>query len=152
MLFLVNSKPLLSLWQVKSHFLLFFSSIRIMLTLTILSLLSILPSVLIALKCHQIATANLSSPPETQPTECIAGSLACLKLIDYTSKTFSKQCHQFNCTVSFLTENLSIYRNLCYISKNGCRTRPKTKPYSAIRAMSAISRREGDPASTISML
>ncbi|KAE9413958.1 hypothetical protein Angca_000177 [Angiostrongylus cantonensis] len=73
-----------------------------MLTLTILSLLSILPSVLIALKCHQIATANLSSPPETQPTECIAGSLACLKLIDYTSKTFSKQCHQFNCTAGAL--------------------------------------------------
>ncbi|VDM51660.1 unnamed protein product [Angiostrongylus costaricensis] len=76
-----------------------------MLTLTILSLLSILPSMLIALKCHQVATANLASPPETQPTECIAGSLACVKLIDYTSKTFSKQCQQFNCTVSFLTEN-----------------------------------------------
>ncbi|VDO85699.1 unnamed protein product [Haemonchus placei] len=32
--------------------------------------------------------------------ECIAGSLACTKLVDYSTKTFSKSCQQFNCTVS----------------------------------------------------
>ncbi|VDP52000.1 unnamed protein product [Heligmosomoides polygyrus] len=65
---------------------------------TLIALLSLLPSVIQALRCHQIASANLSNPPETQATDCIAGSLACTKLVDYTMKTFSKQCQQFNCT------------------------------------------------------
>ncbi|ETN68456.1 hypothetical protein NECAME_15808 [Necator americanus] len=66
----------------------------------LITLFSLLPSLVSTLRCHQISTANLSNPPETQATECIAGSLACTKLVDYTAKTFSKQCQQFNCTVS----------------------------------------------------
>ncbi|VDN33794.1 unnamed protein product [Cylicostephanus goldi] len=64
-------------------------------------LLALLPSLTSSLKCHQVNTGNLSNPPDTQATECVAGSLACTKLVDYTMKTFTKQCQQFNCTVSF---------------------------------------------------
>ncbi|WKY08790.1 hypothetical protein Q1695_001740 [Nippostrongylus brasiliensis] len=65
----------------------------------VFTLFTIVPSLIYALKCHQVATANLSNPPDTQATECIGGSLTCTKLVDYTSKTFSKQCQPLNCSV-----------------------------------------------------
>ncbi|XGW03318.1 hypothetical protein V3C99_014928 [Haemonchus contortus] len=100
---------------------------------SVITLLSLLPALTSALKCHQIATANLSNPPETQATECIAGSLACTKLVDYSTKTFSKSCQQFNCTAGSLmnapaqctnTSQLGRESVSCCCYGDGCNSAP----------------------------
>lgn len=114
---------------------------------TLIALLSLLPSVIQALRCHQIASANLSNPPETQATDCIAGSLACTKLVDYTMKTFSKQCQQFNCTSGSLmnapasctnTSQLGRDSLSCCCYGDGCNTAPVSSLWLTFSAVAVL--------------
>ncbi|EYC39993.1 hypothetical protein Y032_0633g887 [Ancylostoma ceylanicum] len=114
---------------------------------SLITLLSLIPTLISALKCHQVATANLSNPPETQATECIAGSLACTKLVDYTTKTFTKQCQQFNCTAGSLmnapaqctnTSQLGRESVSCCCYGDGCNSAPTSPMWMAFTAMAAI--------------
>uniref|UniRef100_A0A8R1HZI1 UPAR/Ly6 domain-containing protein n=1 Tax=Caenorhabditis japonica TaxID=281687 RepID=A0A8R1HZI1_CAEJA len=72
-----------------------------------------------ALKCHVVAAGNLTVPDTSQPQECGLGSMACVKIIDFTRNTYSKQCQNMNCTMNGLPNAVANCQNTSTFGMNG---------------------------------
>ncbi|CAL2044997.1 unnamed protein product [Caenorhabditis brenneri] len=88
-----------------------------------------------ALQCRIVATGNLSIPDTSPVQECAIGSLSCLKVVDYTRGTYTKQCQTMNCTMNGLANSVANCQNTsafgvsgatCCCYGDGCNSAPKT--------------------------
>ncbi|CAD6187017.1 unnamed protein product [Caenorhabditis auriculariae] len=69
----------------------------------ILVTLSFIFTTAAGLKCHIVPSGNISNPVNSSPEECPLGSLACVKIVDYTHLIYTKQCQPANCTSTTIT-------------------------------------------------
>ncbi|EFP08958.1 hypothetical protein CRE_18033 [Caenorhabditis remanei] len=100
-----------------------------------------------ALQCHVVPTGNLSIPDTSPNQECAIGSLSCLKVIDYTRGTYTKQCQTMNCTMNGLQNAVANCQNTsafgvsgatCCCYGDGCNSAPKTGLVTAFGLTAAL--------------
>ncbi|CAD6187018.1 unnamed protein product [Caenorhabditis auriculariae] len=68
-----------------------------------------------ALQCHVVATGNLSVTDSSGLTDCPLGSLTCVKIVDFTRNTYTKQCQSLNCTMNGQTNAVANCQNTSMI-------------------------------------
>uniref|UniRef100_A0A1I7TSA4 Activin_recp domain-containing protein n=1 Tax=Caenorhabditis tropicalis TaxID=1561998 RepID=A0A1I7TSA4_9PELO len=100
-----------------------------------------------ALQCHVVPAGNLSLPDSSPVQECAIGSLTCVKVVDYTRGTYTKQCQTMNCTMNGLTNSVANCQNTstfgvsiatCCCYGDGCNSAPKTRIITVIGAAVAL--------------
>ncbi|CAB3399066.1 unnamed protein product [Caenorhabditis bovis] len=88
-----------------------------------------------ALRCHIVSGGNLSIVDNSQPQECGIGSLTCVKIVDLTRGTYSKQCQSVNCTMNGVpnsaancqnTSTLGLSSMMCCCYGDGCNSAEHT--------------------------
>ncbi|CAO4379589.1 unnamed protein product [Caenorhabditis nigoni] len=100
-----------------------------------------------ALQCHQVTAGNLSIPDTSQRQECVVGSLTCLKIVDYSRGTYSKQCQSMNCTQGGVQNSAAGCTNstafgvtgaTCCCYGDGCNSAPQTGIITAFGITAAL--------------
>ncbi|PIC26885.1 hypothetical protein B9Z55_019326 [Caenorhabditis nigoni] len=95
-----------------------------------------------ALQCHQVTAGNLSIPDTSQRQECVVGSLTCLKIVDYSRGTYSKQCQSMNCTNSAAgctnSTAFGVTGATCCCYGDGCNSAPQTGIITAFGITAAL--------------
>ncbi|CAI5452297.1 unnamed protein product [Caenorhabditis angaria] len=102
-----------------------------------------------SLTCHQVGAGNLSIADSSTSTDCGVGSLTCVKVVDLTRGTYTKQCQSLNCTLNGVSNAVANCANTSTVTGNmltcccygdGCNSAPHSASYLAIllTALSAI--------------
>ncbi|CAI2354705.1 unnamed protein product [Caenorhabditis sp. 36 PRJEB53466] len=88
-----------------------------------------------SLKCHVVAAGNLSIADTSTAQDCGLGSLTCVKVVDFTRGTYTKQCQTMNCTMNNIQNSVANCQNTssfgvsamtCCCYGDACNSAPQT--------------------------